>query len=214
MSSSYTLAEGISPAKPGFQPVLFAPFKPHPPQAALFRALGIDAQIVGRITAVRFKQHVVLPPHKAGKIRLLCLPGGRHEPLHALVLERGGKVGLFEGSRPLPRGEGKDVHAREAGLLHDGEGIFKVRLALAGKADDDVRRDGGVGEGLVDLTAGGKVFGAGVAAVHRTEHRVRPALQREMEMGHEVALFHGGKQLVRDGALFHRTQTDAGGNVL
>ena len=129
------------------------------------------------------------------------------------MLQGSGKIGLFEGDSPLPRGEGEDVHARKPRLFHNGERCLKILLRFAREADDDVRRDGGVGERLVNFAAGSEVFRAGVAAVHRAEHRVRPALQRKMKVRHEVALFHGKKQFVRDGALFHRAQTDAGGHL-
>ena len=131
----------------------------------------------------------------------LLFDGGRHV-LHA----RG------DGARAAAVREGVDL--RKARPPREGAGGGKIRFRLAREARDDVRRDGGVGEGGVNLAAGGKVSLAGIAAVHGAQHRVRPALQRKMEVRHEIALFHGGEQFVGDGAHLQRAEAKARGHVL
>ncbi len=98
----------------------------------------------------------------------------RHLAVH-LGRGRAGALGVLEGER---RGE--------AGLAHDLEGLLEVGVRLAREADDDVRGDRRVRNGLADPLDDPEVAFAPVGAAHRPQHRVRSALQRHVQRGHDV----------------------------
>ena len=132
----------------------------------------------------------------------LLFDGGRHV-LHA----RG------DGARAAAVREGVDL--RKARPPREGAGGGKIRFRLAREARDDVRRDGGVGEGGAHEGDAGQELLPRVMAVHPFEHRVRPALQREVEVGRKTAHLCGGvQQAGGDNSRLERAEADARGRVL
>ena len=62
----------------------------------------------------------------------------------------------------------------------------EVRLRLAGKADDEIRRQGDIGPRAAQAVHQPPVSVARVAAVHGGQHAVRPRLHRQVQIRHKL----------------------------
>ncbi len=102
----------------------------------------------------------------------------RHRGRH-LVRHRGG-----EGA-PAPRVP-EDVELRELHRLHEGDGLGELLLALARKADDDVRGDGDSGHRSAGGLDQARKLPAARAAGHAVQGRVAAALQGQVEVGEKT----------------------------
>ena len=76
----------------------------------------------------------------------------------------------------------EDVHVPKADRLHERHGLGPLRVALAGEADDHVRGHGEIGDGCARLRDQGRVRAGAAPPGHAPEHRVRAALQRQVQM--------------------------------
>jgi DNA-binding SARP family transcriptional activator/Tfp pilus assembly protein PilF len=115
------------------------------------------------------------------------------------LLDQGGEAFV-----PLLHDGGGDlrVHGRRRGTWADGvtegeragepgradqvQGVLEVLVGLAGEADDNVGRDGGVGDARPDPVQDGQVPVPAVGPAHRLQHGVRAGLQRHVQAGHHV----------------------------
>ncbi len=66
------------------------------------------------------------------------------------------------------------------------EGVFSSLFILAGKAAQDIAANGSVGQGGTDFLYYPDKGFRGVAPVHADQHTIITALQRDMQVGHEV----------------------------
>ena len=82
------------------------------------------------------------------------------------------------------RGVSEDMHLRKADLFAKGEGLLKVLLGLAGKADNNIGGEGGVMKRGTSTLYCGKVFFGGIAPPHRLQNGIGTRLQRKMQMRH------------------------------
>jgi hypothetical protein len=106
------------------------------------------------------------------------------------------------GGRPAPRPAVARVRRRgaRAGGILEGIGLpvahradqlhrrLEIRLALAGKADDEIAREQQVGAGRAQAFDQRKVLIGRVFAVHRLEDAVRARLHRQVQIGHQLRL--------------------------
>jgi len=95
------------------------------------------------------------------------------------------------GGRALTGGEGEAMGVEEANLLDQIEGLSEEIVGFAGKTDDDVGGESGAVEEVAKTAYRLEVIGASVLAVHLAEDGVRTALEREVEVGHDLPV--GGK---------------------
>src|SRR3954467_5215300 len=89
-------------------------------------------------------------------------------------------------------------------------GRVKVRVRLAGKADDNIRREGRLVEGLTDAAAALQEACPAVAAFHAGGGGVAAALQAEMQVRDDARqVAEGADQVVTCLGGFEAAQADA-----
>ena len=117
---------------------------------------------------------------------------------HARLLRRGRHVvGQQGAARPRSTRVREDVRAREAQLLAERQRPLEIRLALPGETGDHVRRDSAAGHRRPDPLDRPHEPRHVVAAPHPPQHRVAPALQRQVEMPAHAAVLPLRQQLRR-----------------
>ena len=135
-----------------------------------------------RVPGPRYPPHLVDDPHQT-------LPRG---------LVRHG-VRQLERGRPLARAELEGERVVEPDLAHQRERLLELVVGLAGEADDDVRRDGEVGDGGPQALDDLEILLAGVASQHPLEHPRASALRRQVYvLAHGPDLRHGRDDAVRE----------------
>ena len=85
-------------------------------------------------------------------------------------------------SVPAPRRERERERAVVADLLDERQRLLEVGLGLAREADDDVGREGDVGDVLADQRDAVEVALAVVGAAHRAQDPRRARLQRQVDV--------------------------------
>ena len=135
--------------------------------------------------------------------------------MQPLLFDGGGQIFHLGGGGAGAAAVRKGVDARKGGALGERAGGGEVLLRLAGEAGDDVGGDGGAREIRAREGDAGEELLARVVAVHAAQDGVRPALQREVEVGREVAhLLCRFEQPLGDDARLERAEADARGRIL
>ena len=85
---------------------------------------------------------------------------------------------------------------REAGLASDSTRALEIFLRLARKSDDDVRGQGGAIERVADQIATVQESLGAPTPLHAAKHRVRSALQAEVQVWHQFGMVEKMEELV------------------
>ena len=119
------------------------------------------------------------------------------EPLDALLFDvLRHLVGHGRRLSPASRREDERERAVVADFLDDLERLLEVPIGLAREADDDVRRQGEVGDPSPHLVREPEVALPAVRPLHRLQDARRARLERQVcVLADRIALGHGGDQL-------------------
>ena len=103
------------------------------------------------------------------------------------------------------------MHLRQLTLPDEIQAFFKIRFRLAGKAHDEIGRNGAEGKSLAQKAARRKIFCGGIFPVHAPQRAVAAALQRKVEMGADIAVCRAdAHKLCVHRARLQRAEADAG----
>ena len=94
-------------------------------------------------------------------------------------------IGDAEGRRTWALGIGEDMELRDVQALDEAATLLEAVGGLTPAAHHHVHTDEGVGHLLLDQLHLVGEKGRVVATVHEAQHRVRPTLQGNVEMGHK-----------------------------
>ena len=146
--------------------------------AVAARAAGVARRV---LLARPFDEYLHLPPDERIVFALADFVDGFEQAVVAFLADflrhlvghrRGGRVAAF--------GVFENKCVVEFHFAAERKRLFKIFLRLAGKADDDVRRDADVWFRLPKFFDDGEKFFARVATVHELEQAVAAALQRNV----------------------------------
>lgn len=119
-----------------------------------------------------------------------------HAVRHGLVMDE--MLLPAGGGSALARGEGEDVGMKEADLVNEIEGLGEEIIGFAGETDDDIGGQSRTVEAVTQAVNGLEEIGTGVLAVHLTEDGVGAALERKVEMRHDLGV--GGQSVEEVGS--------------
>ena len=160
----------------------------------------------------RFDKHLQRSARQAG---VVAVPQGRfehREPIHTLVFDwRRHLIGHRRRRRASAATERKNVDLRESDFLGDSTRRHEIVFGLARKADDDVGRERGPIKRLPDQPAALDKVPDAPPPLHPPQHRVRAALQADMQMRTDFVgvLGHRGDQFARHLGRLDTRQPDA-----
>src|SRR6187200_435921 len=138
-------------------------------------------------------QHSLLAPELSGPPSAAGLGGERAEPSAALLLHGGRHAVVVSGTRSRPRRVRKDVHLRDAGLLHRVERPFEGGIVLAREADYHIGREVEAPSPLHSAQVRRYV----VAPPHLLEDAVVAGLKRDVQVRRDAGrLAHRRDELV------------------
>ena len=120
-----------------------------------------------------------------------------HEPVPALVLDLlRHRIGQPIGGGAVDRLEAEAADAVELGFLQPGEQFLEIGIRLAGKADDEGRADGELRADLTPLVDTVERLRLRRRPPHRLEHARRRMLERDVQVGEDLAFGHQRDDLV------------------
>src|SRR6185369_3514178 len=158
-----------------------------------------------------FDEHRQSPPGET-----LIIPLGKpllqfREPPRAVLLDVAGNlIGHCRRGRSLPRTERELMDLHEARGLACGQCFVKLRVRLAGEADDDIGGKCRVFHPVTNKIELFEIAADAIAALHPREDRVRAALQTKMKMrAQPLAISNGGDEVRPDFGRFETRQSQS-----